>query len=622
MPDAVLGQRADAGDDGGKRRCIGEVCRDRTVVLDLLGDDRAGKAAKAEIELAADVDQRVACRVDDAAIGDGQRGRIAEAADEQVVVDVPRGAGAGHQRRCLVSGRGRYVGAAFAIHLAAIADDQGGVAVKATDPGQARRNDFRAHAVDQQLAGVDVEDTERAGLLEQTALGDRQQAVRHEDREPGLEAAARNIEATDATAIADRQDAVDLAALAGERQCAGAGLLKRARPGNDAGEGRALVVEADLEERRGIERADLDRSAAGRAVGQRADRGIHSFVELQPGALVDLEGREFRQREIVGGKDVALEDVGGAGIIVEAVEDQRAGAGLGQRARAIAVKNVAEDRQRLAIGVDGTAGLVDGEVVVDDQSVRGSLQRAAVQRHKTEAKGGIVGNRQGATVDPDVGEEIDVGVGERQRARAGLDHEAAKRRAYRSGLRRLAAADIEGHDLSGAGDEIDVVADGDAIGVAERDAGRERLNAARAEGRVAARDQRALKEGRVGLVGVDARKRKRPGAILRNQEGQAAGNLAGLLGAAHNDREDRAQRVRQYDRRYPVLAVGVGNDRLRLRRRRRCDQCDNADGQIAAQRATRGSAPVPCRPSHPVRHAARLAFQGRIDSVRSDFAQG
>ena len=149
----------------------------------------------------------------------------------------------------------------------------------------------------------------------------------------GVERAAGDDKAAAAAAVAQDEVAADRASHAGQGLDAGAGLFQRPGAGDDAGKGGVLVVEADLQEGERVGDAEHHETAAERAVGQRADGRVDAIFEQQAGAGVDPEGRILRQREIVGGDDGAPEDGRGAGIVVVAVEDQLAGAGLDESSR-------------------------------------------------------------------------------------------------------------------------------------------------------------------------------------------------------------------------------------------------------------------------------------------------
>jgi hypothetical protein len=93
-----FGQYARAGNVGGERQRVREVCNDAAIVNDCWGDDGTGEAADAEIERAARPDARKAGRIDHASVCNREcSGRAgAGMAEGERIGDVQGRPGAGH----------------------------------------------------------------------------------------------------------------------------------------------------------------------------------------------------------------------------------------------------------------------------------------------------------------------------------------------------------------------------------------------------------------------------------------------------------------------------------------------------------------------------------------------
>ncbi len=327
MPAPALGERARAADHAGIGQRVAAVEHQRAVVDDIAGD-AAGRAAAADLQRA--VADRRAAGIDVRA-GEDQRarpclGQRSRAADHTVIGQ--RVAAVEHQR--------------------GIVDDIAGDA-----PGGAAVADLQRARADRRDPGVGIVACEdersrsglghRAGTADHPAISQSVAAVEAERRVG--DDIARN--AAGGAAVADLQR------TAADRRGAGIGVVTR------------------------------QRQCAGAALGQRAGAADHARIGQRVAAV---EGKHAVVHDVADDRagDAAVADLqdaradrGAAGIGAVSRQDQRAGAGLGERARAAdhagIGQRVAAVEHQSAV-VDDIAGDAAGRAAAAD------LQRAVADR--------------------------------------------------------------------------------------------------------------------------------------------------------------------------------------------------------------------------------------------------
>ena len=459
---AELRQAAVADDAADRDRRVDRQRAGGRAEVDIAGEGEGARVGRAAQQHVGAEDEVVRERTGDRAVGrDAARVERDRARAEG-------GVRAGAQR-ALAEGRAQRVGVvARQGHVARAGLDEAAVGDDAREvDGRVGRDAAHAAA---EAEGVGESERAREGgrvAEDDAAAQDERVAERARRRAVAREAARVEVEDADAEGRvgtgaehAGRQDRVAGEGIrASDRQGTRPVLVEgAARAGDRPAQGGVRVGQAEVQSSRG----EIDDS--------RADEGVEAFgrAEAQGAGGGDGDAGGAAEDAVVGrrGED-AGRDRRGAGVGVDAGEDDRAGGGLVDRLLLDAGVHLPED------GAD-RAGLqrVDvarvGVVRADERAVG---DRAAVDRddgdrlgEAAEVEGAAEGREGSAVVDAFGGAEeqrpggdggaarVGVGGGERQRARAGLGDRAVGEDARDRGDRVDGEGAVEAFEADAAGE--------------------------------------------------------------------------------------------------------------------------------------------------------------------------
>ena len=462
------------------------------------------------------------------ATGEGQRAEGLGGAGGQGELE---GRGAGHRHRVAVGLQGRELQRALADGegVGAEVEGRGEGQRAATDLGQGARAEDGAGVVDVVTLGVEQGRGDEGRLAgEGHRRVEAQLGVGVRVDVEGVRGVAERGVGRDGEGTAVQLDRAEEGVGARETEARGHVAGQRrveeqdrvvVAAGDDAGEvdeGRATRAGVGLDQGDGRRRRAEDDVVGEVDVVRRGD--------LEGGLQAEVDGRGGRERGGVEDLEDAFVDVGRAGVVVDALQEQRAVAVLGE-----------------AGGAEGNA-TVDGEVAGAAEGQRGvragDAGRVGQGQRLADLEATDVGGGGQGDGAPERGGGVAGGLGERQGA-------------------------LPAH--AGAGDR-QRLAEGRDVGEEERTAGRDGRAAGDVTEGAGAGDEQLGAGGDGGRAGVDAVARERGDvvAVARDGEGTGAGDGAGQgeLGQRRVDREGVAGLQVDAVGEDAATAVGGGEGRV------------------------------------------------------------